>query len=79
MALIPITISAVLEEAVGWYETIVAYCSLMKLLWALRKKGQDLLLTARRVKGLVKKTAKDTGKKVVKNVITGKEERKSLA
>merc|ERR1711992_513969 len=30
------------------------------------------------VKGLVKKTAKDTGKKVVKNVITGKEERKSV-
>ena len=54
MALIPITISAVLEEAVGWYETIVAYWSLMKLLWALRKKGQDLLLTARRVKGLVR-------------------------
>jgi len=30
------------------------------------------------VKGLVKKTAKDTGKKVVKNVITGKEEKKSV-
>merc|ERR1712152_74882 len=30
------------------------------------------------VKGLVKKTAKDTGKKVVKNVITGKEERKPV-
>jgi len=30
------------------------------------------------VKGLVKKTAKDTGKKVVKNVITGKEERQSV-
>merc|ERR1719166_304766 len=30
------------------------------------------------VKGLVKKTAKDTGKKVVKNVITGKKEEKSV-
>ena len=30
------------------------------------------------VKGLVKKTAKDTGKNIVKNVITGDKERKSV-